>query len=145
MTVRNNDQRSRVNTKETPAERTQRDLAQAAFDLKLSNAGKGRLVWGAAAIAETIGRSLAQTYCLLENGFLPARRVGRQWVADEGALLSIGDPIAGYRRPAGAEAEVKASPAMQRAHRGRKRLLKPPQPTDEAAIARKNSAPTSEE
>jgi hypothetical protein len=115
--VQNNDQRSRVNTKETPADRTQRDLAQGALDLKASNSGKGRLVWGAAAMAATLGRSLAQTYFLLENGFLPARRVGRQWVADEGALLSIGDPIAGYRRPAGAKAEVKTSPAMQRAHR----------------------------
>jgi hypothetical protein len=123
----------------------QREIAQGAVDLTPSNAGKGRLVWGAAAIAATLNRSLAQTYCLLENGFLPARRVGRQWVADERALLSIGDPIAGYRRPAGAKSEVKTSPAMQHAHRGRKRLLKPPQPTDEAAIARKNSAATAEE
>jgi hypothetical protein len=38
-------------------------------------------LWGAKAIAEEIGRSVRQTYYLLETGQLPARKVGATWVA----------------------------------------------------------------
>lgn len=39
------------------------------------------LIWGAEAIAKVIGRTTRATYHMLEAGDLPARRVGRRWVA----------------------------------------------------------------
>lgn len=39
------------------------------------------LVWGAAAIAKVIGQTTRATYHILEAGDLPARQVGRRWVA----------------------------------------------------------------
>ena len=39
------------------------------------------LVWGAAAIAKVIGQTTRATYHMLEAGELPARQVGRRWVA----------------------------------------------------------------
>ncbi len=39
------------------------------------------LVWGAAAIARVIGQTTRATYHMLEAGELPARQVGRRWVA----------------------------------------------------------------
>ncbi|MBN9333270.1 MAG: DNA-binding protein [Devosia sp.] len=44
------------------------------------------LVWGAAAIARVIGRSTKATYHMLEAGNLPARQVGRRWVASRKIL-----------------------------------------------------------
>ena len=38
------------------------------------------LIWGAKAIGEEIDRSPRQTFYLLENGTLPARKVGNLWV-----------------------------------------------------------------
>jgi len=47
------------------------------------------LVWGAESIGAVIGRTAKQTYHLLENKRLPARKIGDQWVANRRALKSI--------------------------------------------------------
>jgi hypothetical protein len=57
-----------------------------------SSAGASDLVWGAGAIAEVIGLPRAATYHKLEQGHLPARKVGAQWVASRKRLLAIADP-----------------------------------------------------
>ena len=44
------------------------------------------LVWGAKAIGELIQKPARQTFYLLENGALPARKVGSQWVASRSKL-----------------------------------------------------------
>ena len=51
------------------------------------------IVWSATAIAAVIRRSERQTFYLLENGALPAKRVGGRWVASRKKLLAavIGD------------------------------------------------------
>jgi hypothetical protein len=53
------------------------------------------LVWGAAAIAEVIGRSERQAYWLLENDRLPARKIGQAWCASRARLLAYcaGDDV----------------------------------------------------
>jgi len=43
-------------------------------------------IWGAEAIAAEIGRTRRQTFHMLEQGSLPAVKVGGRWVADAGAL-----------------------------------------------------------
>ena len=45
------------------------------------------LIWGASAIARAIGRTDRQTFHLLNQGILPAKRVGNRWVAERGALM----------------------------------------------------------
>lgn len=45
------------------------------------------LVWGATEIAKLIGRSPRSTFHMLENGELPAKKVGGRWVAERGALV----------------------------------------------------------
>ena len=37
------------------------------------------LIWGAAAIGAVINKSKRATYWMLENGFLPAKKVGGQY------------------------------------------------------------------
>jgi len=44
------------------------------------------LVWGIRAIADEIGRNPRQCFHLLENGRLPAKRVGGRWVTSRAAL-----------------------------------------------------------
>lgn len=44
------------------------------------------LVWGAAAIAKVIGHTTRATFHMLEAGELPARQIGRRWVASRKAL-----------------------------------------------------------
>ena len=44
------------------------------------------LVWGCRAIARRIGKSERQTYYLLENGLLPAKKIGKEWCTTESAL-----------------------------------------------------------
>nr|WP_304363862.1 helix-turn-helix domain-containing protein [Jiella sp. LLJ827] len=44
------------------------------------------MVWGVEAIAKLIGRTHAATYHMCANGELPARRIGRRWVAKREAL-----------------------------------------------------------
>jgi hypothetical protein len=45
------------------------------------------LVWGCAAIAAVIRRSERSVFHLLENGLLPAKKVGGRWVASRRKLL----------------------------------------------------------
>lgn len=54
------------------------------------------IVWGAKAIAATIGKTERATFHMLERGALPARKCGHQWVADRDALLGFlrGAPVA---------------------------------------------------
>ena len=47
------------------------------------------LIWGISAIARAIGRTNRQTYHLLANGELPAKRVGGRWVADRDELVAF--------------------------------------------------------
>jgi hypothetical protein len=46
------------------------------------------LIWGAAAIARVIKRSLRTTFFLLENGHLPAKKVGGRWVTTRAKLMA---------------------------------------------------------
>jgi len=54
------------------------------------------LVWGASKIAEVINRKPRQTYYLLENGRLPAEKVGDQWV---GKTNELRNPACWPRKP----------------------------------------------
>lgn len=49
---------------------------------------KDDILWGAAAIAEEIGRGERTTYHLLERGELPAKKVCGRWVATKSKLRS---------------------------------------------------------
>jgi hypothetical protein len=44
------------------------------------------LLWGAKAIGDEINKTVRQTFHLLETGMLPARKVGKHWVAERGTL-----------------------------------------------------------
>jgi hypothetical protein len=46
-------------------------------------------VWGATAIGRVINRSARQTFHLLESGALPARKVGKSWVASRRKLREL--------------------------------------------------------
>jgi hypothetical protein len=43
-------------------------------------------LWGAARIADAIGRTPDVTFRLLQQGKLPARKIGRRWVSERKAL-----------------------------------------------------------
>ncbi|WP_234907698.1 DNA-binding protein [Rhizobium rhizogenes] len=47
------------------------------------------LVWGAEAIAKLIGRSKRATFYMLDNGELPAKKVGGRWVAERRKLIAF--------------------------------------------------------
>ncbi|RVD21016.1 DNA-binding protein [Mesorhizobium sp. M4B.F.Ca.ET.017.02.2.1] len=47
------------------------------------------LVWGCAAIARVIRRTPRQCFYMLENGTLPAKKVGGRWVIERGKLLAL--------------------------------------------------------
>jgi len=44
------------------------------------------LIWGVAGIAAEIGRNTRQTFHMLENGKLPAAKVGGRWCASRSGL-----------------------------------------------------------
>lgn len=44
------------------------------------------LAWGAREIARLIGKTPRATFHLLENGQIPAKKIGHQWVASKSAL-----------------------------------------------------------
>jgi hypothetical protein len=44
------------------------------------------IIWSARGIARAINRNERATYHLLQQGRLPARRVGKQWVASRNEL-----------------------------------------------------------
>ncbi|MCF3935266.1 helix-turn-helix domain-containing protein [Acuticoccus sp. M5D2P5] len=45
------------------------------------------LVWGVGNIARLIGRTPRQTFHYVRNGHLPAKKIGRRWVAERSALV----------------------------------------------------------
>ncbi len=47
------------------------------------------ILWGADEIAKVIGRTKRQTFALLENGHIPAKKVGGRWVAKRSELLAF--------------------------------------------------------
>lgn len=47
------------------------------------------LIWGAAKIARVIGKTPRATYSLLEDGEIPAKKVGGRWVADRDNLSAF--------------------------------------------------------
>jgi hypothetical protein len=47
------------------------------------------LLWGAEAIGHYLGITVRKAYFLLERGDLPARKVGKNWVASRGNLRSM--------------------------------------------------------
>ncbi len=47
------------------------------------------LVWGGEEIAKIIGRTPRVTFALLEKGELPAKKVGRRWVAERSKLIAF--------------------------------------------------------
>ncbi len=49
------------------------------------------LVWGADAIAKVIKRNPRQVFNLLENGDLPAKKIGGRWVASRARLVQLFD------------------------------------------------------
>ena len=55
-----------------------------------------RPVWGAGAIGKVIQRTKRQTFYLLEQGAIPARKIGGTWCAEENELR---DFITGNLKP----------------------------------------------
>jgi hypothetical protein len=47
------------------------------------------LIWGAEAIANEIGVGTRRAFHLLENGELPAKKVGGRWVVERGTLRNF--------------------------------------------------------
>ncbi|MDK1377120.1 MULTISPECIES: helix-turn-helix domain-containing protein [unclassified Sinorhizobium] len=45
------------------------------------------LIWGAEEIAKFIGRSQRAVFHMLDNGELPAKKVGGRWVAERSQLI----------------------------------------------------------
>jgi hypothetical protein len=60
---------------------------------KMNQVDKDTPVWGAAEIGAVIGKDERATFHMLENGLLPARKVGGRWVSARKKLLAavIGD------------------------------------------------------
>lgn len=52
----------------------------------MSDDDKLDVIWGAEEIGKAIGKNVRQTFWLLENGALPARKIRGQWCADRSAL-----------------------------------------------------------
>lgn len=46
-------------------------------------------LWGAEEIASVMGITRRRAFHLLENGHLPARKVGRTWCADRERLIAF--------------------------------------------------------
>ena len=47
---------------------------------------KPKPIWGALAISKVIAKTERATYKMLEQGVLPARKVGGRWQTEQGAL-----------------------------------------------------------
>ncbi|NEH85294.1 helix-turn-helix domain-containing protein [Rhizobium leguminosarum bv. trifolii] len=47
------------------------------------------LIWGAEAIAKAIGRSPRAVFYMLDNGELPAKKVGGRWVIERSKLIAF--------------------------------------------------------
>jgi hypothetical protein len=62
----------------------------------MSQADNDTPVWGAAEIGAVIGKPARAVFHMLENGLLPAKKVGGRWVSSRKKLLAavIGDETA---------------------------------------------------
>jgi hypothetical protein len=47
------------------------------------------LVWGGAAIAKILGRSVRSTFYMLDSGEIPAKKVGGRWVIERSKLIAF--------------------------------------------------------
>lgn len=47
------------------------------------------LIWEVTEIAKIIGRTPRQTFHMLKNGELPAKKVGGRWVAERSKLVAF--------------------------------------------------------
>ncbi len=47
------------------------------------------LIWEVEEIANLIGRTRRQTFHMLKNGELPAKKVGGRWVAERNKLIAF--------------------------------------------------------
>ena len=56
-------------------------------DTKIEN-GDDTPIWGAVNIGKLIGRNKRQSFYLLEQGLIPAKKVGNLWVTTRRAALS---------------------------------------------------------
>lgn len=54
-----------------------------------NSTGQLDLIWGATQIARVIQRSRRQAFMMLENGELPARKVGGRWVIERSRLVAV--------------------------------------------------------
>lgn len=63
-----------------------RDASSTAVKIMANGDKKSDLIWGATTIAKAINRSRRQTFHLLEQGHLPAKKIGARWVASRAAL-----------------------------------------------------------
>ncbi|WP_033051260.1 helix-turn-helix domain-containing protein [Sinorhizobium medicae] len=52
------------------------------------------LIWGATEIAKLIGRSPRATFYMLDNGEIPAKKVGGRWVVERSKLIAFFKGIA---------------------------------------------------
>lgn len=55
----------------------------------VSEASSIDLVWGAENIGKEINQKARQTFHMLEAGLLPAKKVGKRWVAERGKLRTF--------------------------------------------------------
>jgi hypothetical protein len=88
------------------------------------------ILWGAEEIAAFIKRPVRPTFHLLEKGQLPARKVGKQWVASRSQLAAhfTATPIA---EPTGASTTPNcddAAPTPPDSERPRPTRRNPPRP-----------------
>lgn len=47
------------------------------------------LIWGISAIARIIGRTDRQTFHMVSNGEIPAKKIGSRWVIERGKLIAL--------------------------------------------------------
>lgn len=57
--------------------------------MHMDSAAELDIIWGATAIAKAINRTRRQTFYMLDNGELPARKVGGRWCASRAALVKF--------------------------------------------------------
>ena len=74
-----------------------------------------KFLWGAKAIAEEIDAELRPTFHMLEQGYLPATKVGRVWMTSRSRLRQFFDDKMAAAAAAAAETGMPAMPSKARA------------------------------
>ena len=80
------------------------------------------LIWAVTGIAAYIGRTIRQTYHLLERGLIPATKVGNAWVARRSELDAF------FRAHPDAATDTSPTTEAPESERGRTPPRKPPSP-----------------